>query len=179
MTPPLQAGPPANASTSPSPPPSRRHTFFDALAHLLSIWFGCGLVPYAPGTAGTIGALPLYLLLQPLGPVAVLLAAAVVAVVGVWASHRTAARLGIKDPPIVCIDEVAGVLLTWSAAPPGWAATLTGFVLFRIADQVKPWPARVFERRLPGGFGIVFDDLAAGVWAALAMLAARASGMFG
>lgn len=178
MIPPLQAGPPETASALPSPPPPRR-TFFDALAHLLSIWFGCGLVPYFPGTAGTIGALPLYLLLQPLGPIAVLLAAAVVAVVGVWASHRTSARLGLKDPAIVCIDEVAGVLLTWSAAPPGWMATLTGFLLFRIADQVKPWPARALERDLPGGFGIVFDDLAAGAWAALAMLAARALGMFG
>jgi len=162
----------------PSTPPPRR-TFFDALADVLSIWFGCGLVPYAPGTAGTIGALPLYWLLRPLGPIAVLLATVAVAVVGVWASDRTALRLGVKDPAIVCIDEVAGVLLTWSAAPPGWMATLTGFVLFRIADQLKPWPARALERDLPGGWGIVFDDLAAGAWAALALLAARALGMFG
>jgi phosphatidylglycerophosphatase A len=145
---------------------------------VLSIWFGCGLVPYAPGTAGSIGALPVYLLLRPFGAVAVLASALLVTVVGIWSSHRTASQLGVKDPSIVCIDEVAGMLLTWSAAPlAGWAGILVGFVLFRVADQVKPWPARTFERRLPGGFGIVLDDVAAGVWAAVAILVGRATGL--
>lgn len=120
----------------------------------------------------------MYLLLRPFGAFAVLGAALLVTVVGIWSSHRTAAQLGMKDPSIVCIDEVAGMLLTWSAAPvAGWAGVLAGFVLFRIADQLKPWPARTFERRLPGGFGIVLDDVAAGVWAALALVVGRAVGL--
>jgi phosphatidylglycerophosphatase A len=117
------------------------------------------------------------MLLRPLGVGAVLAGALVVTVVGIWASDRTAILLGIKDPPVVCIDEVAGVLFTWAAAPPNWTGTLVGFVLFRIADQVKPWPARAAERRLPGGFGIVLDDVVAGAWAAAAIVLARALGV--
>jgi len=135
-------------------------------------------VPLAPGTAGSVGALPVYLLLRPLGAGAVLAAALGVTVVGIWSSHRTSAHLGIKDPSIVCIDEVAGMLFTWSAAPlAGWAGVLVGFVLFRVADQLKPWPARTFEKRLPGGFGIVLDDVAAAAWAALALLLGRRAGL--
>src|SRR5262249_27589914 len=124
----------------------------DRMAYVLSIWFGCGLVPRAPGTAGTVGAFPLYWLLRPLGAAGVVAGPIVVTVVGLWASHRTSGRLGQKDPQIVCIDEVAGVLFTWAAVPHGWVGTLVGFVLFRVADVVKPWPARAAER-LPGGLG--------------------------
>jgi phosphatidylglycerophosphatase A len=161
----------------PAPISSEPPSALDRLAYVLSIWFGCGLVPYAPGTAGTVGALPVYLVLRSLGPAAIAGAAAIVTAVGVWASHRTAKRLGMKDPQIVCIDEVAGVLLTWTAAPPSWVGILVGFILFRVADQLKPWPARTFERRLPGGFGIVFDDVAAGAWAALVLVLARVAGV--
>src|SRR6185436_1404998 len=90
----------------------------DRVAYVLSIWFGCGLVPRAPGTAGSVGALPFYLLLRSWGgPAAVAAFAVLVTVVGIWASDRTAHRIGQKDPQIVCIDEVAGVLFTWAAVP--------------------------------------------------------------
>src|SRR5262249_15541657 len=145
---------------------------WDRTAYVLSIWFGCGLVPRAPGTAGTVGAFPLYWLLRPLGPAAVVAGASVVTVVGLWASHRTSRRLGQKDPQIVCIDEVAGVLFTWAAVPDGWVGTLVGFVLFRITDVVKPWPARAAER-WPGGFGIMLDDLCAAAWSAAIVLLLR------
>jgi phosphatidylglycerophosphatase A len=173
--------PASHRSLSPSHSPEvrPRRSPGDTLAYVLSIWFGCGRVPYAPGTAGSLGAFPLYWLLRPMGPGVVLAAAFIVTAVGVWAAHRTSTRLGLKDPPFVCIDEVSGMLLTWSAAPPGWAGIVAGFVLFRIADQIKPWPARALERDLPGGFGIVLDDVAAGAWAAVALLAARAFGLFG
>jgi phosphatidylglycerophosphatase A len=144
----------------------------DRVAYVLSIWFGCGLVPRAPGTAGTVGALPVYWLLRPFGPPAVVAAAIVVTVVGIWASHRTSRRLGQKDPQIVCIDEVAGVLFTWAAVPNGWVGTVVGFVLFRLADVIKPWPARAAER-LPGGFGIMLDDVFAAAWSVVIVLAAR------
>ena len=147
-----------------SPPPAM--SAIDRVAHVLAVWFGCGHVPVAPGTAGTLGAIPLYLLLRPHGPVAVAAAAVVVTAVGVWAADRVARRLGGKDPQIVCIDEVAGVLVTWVAAPPTTVGLVAGFVLFRLFDQTKPWPARRFERRWPGGWGIVLDDVAAGLWGA-------------
>ena len=91
-------------------------------------------------------------------------------VVGLWASGIVEARLGTKDPQIVCIDEVAGVFVTWLAAPPTWKGLIVGVVLFRIFDQWKPWPARAAER-LGGGAGVMLDDVVAGVWGA-ALLAA-------
>ena len=134
-------------------------------AHILSVWFGCGHLPVMPGTWGTLGAIPLYLLVRPLGVGAVVATAVVVTVVGLWASGVVERRLGAKDPQIVCIDEVAGVFVTWIAAPPTWRGLIVGVVLFRIFDQWKPWPARAAER-LGGGAGVMLDDVAAGVWGA-------------
>jgi phosphatidylglycerophosphatase A len=161
----------ASASVAPLAPATPRQR----LAHVLAVWFGCGHVPVAPGTAGTLGAVPLYLLLRPHGPVAVAVGALVVTVVGVWAAGIVEKRLASKDPQIICIDEVAGVLLTWVAAPATWAGLVVGFVLFRLFDQFKPWPARRAER-LQGGQGVMFDDVVAGIWGALALVAARAVG---
>jgi phosphatidylglycerophosphatase A len=133
------------------------------VARWLATWFGCGYVPYAPGTAGTLGAIPLYLALRPCGHAAVALAALVLTCVGVWAANVFASELREKDPQVIVIDEVAGVLVTLSVAPPTWAGLAAGVVLFRIFDQTKPWPARTAEQKLPGGWGIVLDDVAAGV----------------
>jgi phosphatidylglycerophosphatase A len=144
-------------------------------AHILAVWFGCGHLPVMPGTWGTLGAIPLYLLLRPLGVGAIAAAAAGVTLVGLWAAGVVERRLGKKDPQIVCIDEVAGVLVTWLAAPPTWAGLVAGFVAFRVLDQLKPWPARAAER-LGGGVGVMLDDVAAGAWGAALLAAARALG---
>ena len=154
-----------------APPPTVR----DRVAHVLAVWFGCGHVPKAPGTAGTVGAIPLYLLLRPFGWPAVAAAAVVVTAIGVWAAGRVVDRTGLHDPQIVCIDEVAGVLITWLAAPPTWTGLIVGFVLFRLLDQFKPWPCRPCER-LPRGWGVMMDDVLAGVWGAAMILAARQFG---
>ena len=143
---------------------------------MLAVWFGCGHMPVAPGHTGTLGAVPLYLLLRGHGPMAVAAAAAVLTAIGVWASGRVARRLGGKDPQIVVIDEVAGVLVTWVAAPATWTGLIVGGLLFRLLDQVKPWPARAAERGLPGGWGIMLDDVFAGGWGAALLLGARALG---
>jgi phosphatidylglycerophosphatase A len=103
-------------------------------------------------------------------------ASAAVTAVGVWAAGVVERRLGSKDPQIVCIDEVAGVLLTWVAAPPTWVGLVVGFVLFRIFDQWKPWPARRLES-LHGGLGVVMDDVAAGVWGAAVLGVFRSAGL--
>lgn len=145
------------------------------LAYWLAIWFGCGRFPKMPGTAGTIGAVPLYLLLARGGPVLVTAGAFVVSVVGVWAANQVVRQTGIKDPQIVCIDEVAGVLVTLAAAPFNWQGVLAAVVLFRLFDQFKPWPARRAEK-LPEGWGVVMDDVFAGLWGAVAVGAARALG---
>jgi phosphatidylglycerophosphatase A len=144
-------------------------------AHILAVWFGCGHLPVMPGTWGTLGAIPLYLLVRPLGLGAVAATALAVTLVGLWAAGDVERRLGGKDPQIVCIDEVAGVMVTWLAAPPTWAGVVAGFVAFRVLDQLKPWPARAAER-LGGGAGVMLDDVAAGVWGAGLLGAARGLG---
>jgi phosphatidylglycerophosphatase A len=156
-----------------APPPLRGAA--DVVAHVLSVWFGCGHLPLAPGTWGTLGAIPLYLLLRPHGPVAVAIAAVVVTLVGIWSSGRVERRLKIEDPQIVCIDEVAGVLITWIAAPMTTRALIVGFVAFRAFDMLKPWPANKLQE-LPGGPGVMLDDVAAGVWGAAVLLGGRALG---
>lgn len=143
------------------------------VAYTLAIWFGCGRFPKMPGTAGTIGAVPLYLFLVKGGPVVVALGTMAVTLVGLWASTQVVRKTGLKDPQIVCIDEVAGVLLTLVAAPVTWKGVLAGVVLFRIFDQFKPWPARQAERWREG-WGVMMDDVFAGLWGVVCLLVARA-----
>lgn len=154
-------------------PPHRLHEtrwerWWDVTAWLISLWFGCGLVPRAPGTAGTLGAVPLYLVLRPLGWWWTAAATTALTLVAIVASSRVARLHGTKDPQFICVDEVAGVLVTWLGAPFGWRATVVGFVLFRLFDTWKPFPARRAEA-LPLGFGIVLDDVFAGLWGALVL----------
>jgi phosphatidylglycerophosphatase A len=149
-----------------------------AVAWTLGTWFGCGRVPKAPGTAGTIGAIPLYLLLARTGRAGVGLAAMVATFVGVWAASVVAKQLASKDPQVVVIDEVAGFLVTMvPVRTVSWQAVLSGFVLFRLLDSLKPWPIRRAES-LPGGWGIVLDDVAAGVFGAAVMVGLQALKVF-
>lgn len=150
----------------------RQRTNRERLAWALATWFGCGLVPLAPGTAGTIGALPLYFLLRSHGPAVVFVAATFLTAIGIWAGGVVADDTGKHDPQIVVIDEVAGVLFALVAAGPSLGQVAIGFVLFRLFDQTKPFPARRLER-LPRGWGIVLDDVAAGAWAAACLVALR------
>lgn len=145
------------------------------LGYALATWFGCGYFPRAPGTAGTVGAIPLYLLIRGLGPIGVLVAATLITAIGVWAANVVVDDRGQKDPQIVVIDEVAGVLITLAASPLSWQGLAIGFVAFRVFDQLKPWPANVAEKRLPRGWGVMFDDVFAGVWGALLLIGLRAA----
>ena len=143
------------------------------VAWAIATWFGCGLVPKAPGTAGTLGAIPLYWLALHGGRVGVAAAAAIVTLVGVWAASVVARELDKKDPQLVVVDEVAGFLVTMlPVTVPSWRTVAIGFVLFRLLDVVKPWPVRRLEH-LPGGWGIVLDDVAAGALGALIMIGLR------
>jgi phosphatidylglycerophosphatase A len=139
------------------------------LSWALATWFGCGFAPIAPGTAGTLGAVPLYLVVARFGPQALWLAIAVVTGAGIWAASRVARELRVKDPQLVVIDEVAGLLVTMlPVSHVSWSALVAGVLLFRFFDIVKPWPVRWLEK-LPGGWGIVLDDVAAGIMGAAVM----------
>lgn len=141
-------------------------------ACLLAFGFGAGALPKAPGTWGTLLAVPFYFLLQPMPWL--LYAGLLVALfaLGVWCSTIAARRLGVHDHPAIVWDEMVGYWTTMIAAPAGWIWVLIGFMLFRLFDIWKPWPIRATERRISGGLGIMIDDVIAGVFAGLIMFAA-------
>jgi len=145
----------------------------EPLAFWLGTWFGCGLSPVGPGTMGALGALPLYFAVRSQGPYAIGAVALVLTIVGIWASGRVAEATETKDPQLVVIDEAAGVMLTLAFAPPTWLGVAVAFGLFRLFDITKPPPCRWAERRLPAGYGIMLDDIFAGVWGGAVLLLAR------
>lgn len=147
------------------------------LARLIATWFYCGYFPKGPGTAGSIGALLVA------WPVAVYTGwnpwvIAALAVVGlapaIWAADRMARDTGSKDPQVVVVDEVIGQWIALAAVPylDDWDCWLAAFVLFRLFDIWKPWPVRALEK-IPGGAGIVLDDVGAGIYAALVLFAVK------
>ncbi|AZQ09710.1 phosphatidylglycerophosphatase A [Shewanella khirikhana] len=133
--------------------------------HFLALGFGSGLAKKAPGTFGTLAAIPLYLLLSPLPLVWYLLATVIAVVAGVYICDRASKDMGVHDHGAIVWDEVAGLLITMIAAPAGIVWLLVGFVLFRIFDILKPWPIRVLDARVHGGLGIMADDVLAGLFA--------------
>ena len=138
---------------------------------LLATWFGAGLAPVAPGTFGSAAALPLALLLVWLfGWPALLVAAAVIFVIGLWATGRYMALTGRQDPKEVVIDEVSAQMLPLIVAPLELLPWLAGFLLFRFFDVVKPWPCGYLDRTFHGGFGVMVDDFAAGLYALAVMI---------
>lgn len=138
-------------------------------AHLLSFGFGSGLAPKAPGTFGTLAAVPLYWLLSGLSLPLYLALTALAALLGIWLCGYTARRLGEHDHPSIVWDEFVGYFITMIAAPAGWQWPVLGFVLFRLFDILKPWPIRWIDRHVHGGFGIMLDDVLAGVMAWLVL----------
>jgi phosphatidylglycerophosphatase A len=137
--------------------------------HFVAAGFGAGLAPRAPGTAGTLVAVPLYLLLRNLSAHYYVAVAALLFAVGVAICARTADALNVHDHPGIVFDEVVGFLVAMTAAPQGWAWLAAGFVLFRFFDIVKPPPIGMLDRRVRGGLGIMLDDLVAGVFAAIVL----------
>jgi phosphatidylglycerophosphatase A len=138
--------------------------------HLLAFGFGSGLAPKAPGTFGTLVAVPIYLLMQGLPLIAYLALVLAGFIAGIWICDRTSRDLGVHDHGGIVWDEIVGYLLTMTLAPSGWVWVLLGFLLFRFFDILKPWPIRWLDRRVPGGFGIMLDDLIAGLFAGVVML---------
>lgn len=147
--------------------------------HLLSLGFGTGLVPLMPGTFGTLIGVLLYLPLQGLPLWLYLLLTLLLFALGMPLCERTAHWIGLHDHPAIVWDEVVGFLITMSLAPAGWPWIVVGFVLFRFFDILKPWPIRQLDRTVTGGFGIMFDDAVAGLYAgAVLYLLVQLSGVF-
>jgi phosphatidylglycerophosphatase A len=137
--------------------------------HLLAFGFGSGLSPFAPGTCGTLLAIPIVLFVQQFGWWAHVGFACVAFLGGIYVCGESARRLDVHDHPGIVWDEIAGYTVTMLAAPPNWYWLLCGFVLFRIFDILKPWPIREADHSLHGGLGIMLDDIIAGIFAAAIM----------
>jgi len=135
--------------------------------HLLALGLGAGLTPKLPGTVGTLVGVILYLLLPALPLLHYILLLVVLFVSGIWICGVTARDLGVHDHPAIVYDEIVGYLVAMILAPPGWWWTVSGFLLFRLFDIWKPWPIRWLDRRVTGGFGVMLDDLFAGLFALL------------
>jgi phosphatidylglycerophosphatase A len=139
------------------------------LALLLATWWGVGYVPRAPGTAGTIAAIPFFLLLSLL-PLAGYLACVLgIGLVACWAAGEAERFFQEQDSQRIVIDEAVGFLVTMTALPPTWPYLIGGFCLFRCFDILKPPPIRLIEQRVKGGYGVVLDDVLAGVYAQISL----------
>lgn len=139
--------------------------------HLLAFGFGSGLAPVAPGTFGTLAAVPLVIATWSL-PLPVRIAIAVLLLVpGTWVCGESARRLGVHDHGGIVMDEIASFYLLMLLVPAGWWWLCAGFVLFRLFDVAKPWPIRLLDEQVGGGFGIMIDDVIAALFAAAMMWA--------
>ena len=137
--------------------------------HLLAFGFGSGAAPKAPGTWGTLAAVLIYWPLSQLSPEHYLLMLLVTSVMGIYICGQTAKDLGVHDHGSIVWDEFVGFWITMFAAPVGWVWVVVGFVLFRFFDIIKPWPISWIDKKITGGFGIMLDDVIAGVMAAVVL----------
>jgi len=157
------SGPPASSLP--------RATPLDVLATVVATGLGSGYAPFAPGTAGSLVGLALFWPVHHLPLAGQALATAFVFTLGVAAAGHVARRIRIEDPGLVVADEVVGMWVSLLGLPLTGVTAVAGFVLFRVFDVFKPYPARDLER-LPGGWGIMCDDVMAGIYANLLLRAA-------
>lgn len=154
----------------PRPPPG---LILSTPVHFIAFGFGAGLSPLAPGTAGTVVAIPFWLVLSGLSPELYGGAVAVLFLFGCWVCGESARMLEVHDYPGLVFDEIVGFLIAClpllpafnTSAVPAWAGLALAFLLFRLFDVLKPWPIRVLDRHVEGGFGVMLDDAVAGVFA--------------
>ena len=149
-----------------------------ALQKNLVLFFatGCysGFSPGAPGTAGSVIGVALFWLLSPLSFPLYIITVTAFIFLAIWCASRAYGIFQKKDPSQVVIDEIAGYLVTMAALPPTWGYIIAGFLLFRVMDIVKPYPIRWIDQNIAGGYGIVLDDVLAGVYANIILQVARA-----
>ncbi|GLT17239.1 phosphatidylglycerophosphatase A [Vibrio zhanjiangensis] len=143
--------------------------------HLLATGFGSGLSPFMPGTVGTLAAVPFYLLLAHLSLPVYIVAVIVSALIGIKICQITSDDMGVHDHGAIVWDEFVGLWITMLVVPlfhlsvTDWRWLFAGFVLFRFFDMVKPWPISWLDKHVDGGFGIMLDDIVAGLMALVSL----------
>lgn len=151
------------------PPASSYKSIWRNPIHFIAFGFGSGVLPKAPGTWGTLMAIPIYMLMMYFPLWLYILVTSVIIVLSVIICEISEKDLNIHDHPGMALDEIAGYLLTMVLAPPGILWIILGFIFFRIFDIWKPWPIADIDRKIKGGLGTVLDDLIAAVYAGLAL----------
>lgn len=131
--------------------------------HFLALGFGSGLAPKAPGTFGTLAAIPVFLLLSLLSPWLYLLTVLLMSIAGIYICGKAATDIGVHDHGAIVWDEFIGFFITMFMVPLSFMSIVVGFLLFRVFDIFKPWPISWADKKLHGGFGIMFDDVLAGL----------------
>ncbi len=134
-------------------------------AQFLAFGFGSGLAPKAPGTFGTLAAVPLYWALSHLSLGYFTLAVVITFILGIWICGEASKQLGVHDHGGIVWDEFVGYWITMWALPNSWPWIIAGFIAFRIFDIAKPWPIGWLDKKVDGGFGIMIDDVVAGLMA--------------
>jgi phosphatidylglycerophosphatase A len=137
--------------------------------HLLAFGFGSGLAPKAPGTFGTLAAIPFFLLICQLTLVHYVLFVLVAGLAGIYICDKTAKDLRVHDHSGIVWDEMVGYWITMTMIPVSWHSLLAGFLLFRLFDIWKPFPIHWLDKKVKGGFGIMIDDVLAGFFAWLCL----------
>lgn len=146
------------------------------LSRILGVWFGCGLSPKAPGTVGTLGAIPLFWAFVQLGDMEYMAAVLAFTVLTIVVAHFFEME-SEHDSPTFVMDEVAGFLVTMTWVPFSPLGIVAGFVAFRFFDILKPFPISWVDRRIPGAVGTVADDLVAGIFANIVLQLALQNGI--
>jgi phosphatidylglycerophosphatase A len=137
--------------------------------HFIAFGFGSGALPYAPGTWGTLMAIPFYLAIQTLPIVIYLIITLLVILSSIWLCNKISQEIKVHDHPGMCLDEIVGFLVTMTAAPTSIYWIMTGFLLFRLFDIWKPQPIRCIDEKVGGGLGIILDDVVAGIFACIVL----------
>jgi len=138
--------------------------FKEKAAVFLATGFYVGNIPFAPGTFGSLIGLPFCYLLAEIQLAAAIIATLLLIGLAIWISNAAERTLKRKDPGCIVVDEMAGMAVTLIGLPFNFTTVVTGFILFRILDILKPFPIRVLDKRLSGGLGIVADDVVAGIF---------------
>ena len=144
-------------------------TPFSNPIQFLAFGFGSGLAPRAPGTFGTLAAVPIYWLVADWSLLEYSALILVTAVLGIWICGAASRQLNVHDHPGIVWDEFVGYWITMWAVPVDWVWILAGFVVFRVFDIAKPWPINVLDKKVAGGFGIMIDDILAGIMACITL----------
>ena len=147
-------------------PPIPR-SIWEKPSHFIAFGFGTGALPIAPGTFGTLIAIPFFLALSLL-PLSLYLLAVILIILGsIWLCGRVSKEIGVEDHQGMCLDEIVGYLVTMIHVPPHFIWITAGFILFRIFDIWKPWPIRYADEKIHGGFGMILDDVLAGIYSCI------------